>query len=58
VQDHSIVSLAAEIQRIRRMAKDGRLGVEGFRGATFTTSNIGSIGGGLLVRLFYHRWLG
>jgi 2-oxoisovalerate dehydrogenase E2 component (dihydrolipoyl transacylase) len=46
LQDHSIVSLAAEIRRISRIAKDGRLGVEDFKGATFTISNIGSIGGG------------
>jgi 2-oxoisovalerate dehydrogenase E2 component (dihydrolipoyl transacylase) len=46
VQNHSIVSLAAEIQRISRIAKDGRLGVEDFKNATFTISNIGSIGGG------------
>jgi 2-oxoisovalerate dehydrogenase E2 component (dihydrolipoyl transacylase) len=48
VQDHSIVSLAAEIQRISRIAKDGRLGVEDFKGATFAISNIGSIGGGIV----------
>jgi 2-oxoisovalerate dehydrogenase E2 component (dihydrolipoyl transacylase) len=41
-----MVSLAAEIQRISRIARDGRLGVEDFRGATFTIGNIGSIGGG------------
>lgn len=45
VQDHSIVSLTAEINRLSGLAKESRLGVDDFKGATFTISNIGSIGG-------------
>ncbi len=45
VQDHSVFSLAAETNRLSGLAKDGRLGVDDFKGATFTISNIGSIGG-------------
>lgn len=45
VQNHSIISLAAEINRLSSLAKNGQLGVDDFKGATFTVSNIGSIGG-------------
>jgi 2-oxoisovalerate dehydrogenase E2 component (dihydrolipoyl transacylase) len=45
VQNHSIISLAAEINRLTALAKEGRLAPSDMRGATFTISNIGSIGG-------------
>lgn len=45
VQSHSIVSLAAEINRLSKLAKSGRLGPDDFKHATFVVSNIGSIGG-------------
>ena len=45
VQNHSVSSLAVEIQRLSRLAQEGKLGVEDFKGATFVVSNIGSIGG-------------
>jgi 2-oxoisovalerate dehydrogenase E2 component (dihydrolipoyl transacylase) len=45
VQKHSIFSLAAEIKRLSSLAKEGRLAPDDFKGATFTISNIGSIGG-------------
>jgi 2-oxoisovalerate dehydrogenase E2 component (dihydrolipoyl transacylase) len=45
VQSKSIMSLAAEITRLSTLAKEGRLSVSDFQGATFTVSNIGSIGG-------------
>lgn len=48
VQTHSIISLAAEISRISRLAKDGKLGPNDFKGATFIISNIGSIGGSVV----------
>lgn len=48
VQNHSISSLATEIERLSRLAKDGKLGVSDFKGATFSVSNIGSIGGGVV----------
>jgi 2-oxoisovalerate dehydrogenase E2 component (dihydrolipoyl transacylase) len=45
VQNHSIVSIAAEIERLAALAKDGKLALSDLTGATFTISNIGSIGG-------------
>lgn len=45
VQNHSILSLAAEIKRLSILANEGRLAPSDFKGATFTVSNIGSIGG-------------
>ncbi|KAK5095936.1 hypothetical protein LTS08_007817 [Lithohypha guttulata] len=48
VQDHSVVSLAREIQRLADLGKAGKLAPEDFQGATFTVSNIGSIGGGVV----------
>lgn len=46
VQNHSILSLAAEIERLSNLAREGRLSPQEMKGATFTISNIGSIGGG------------
>ncbi|KAF2856245.1 hypothetical protein T440DRAFT_439098 [Plenodomus tracheiphilus IPT5] len=45
VQNHSIASLAIEIQRLSNLARDGKLTSADMTGATFTVSNIGSIGG-------------
>ncbi|KAL4808800.1 2-oxoacid dehydrogenases acyltransferase-domain-containing protein [Aspergillus unguis] len=45
VQGHSIISLDAEIKRLSALAKQGKLAPSDMRGATFTVSNIGSIGG-------------
>lgn len=45
VQNHSIASLSAEISRLANLARDGKLGNADLTGATFTVSNIGSIGG-------------
>lgn len=45
VQNHSIVSLAEEIQRLSGLARAGKLTSADLTGATFTVSNIGSIGG-------------
>jgi 2-oxoisovalerate dehydrogenase E2 component (dihydrolipoyl transacylase) len=45
VQDHSIPSLAQEITRLATLARNGRLTSADLTGATFTISNIGSIGG-------------
>jgi 2-oxoisovalerate dehydrogenase E2 component (dihydrolipoyl transacylase) len=46
VQARSIRSLAGETQRLGELAREGTLGLDEFKGATFTVSNIGSIGGG------------
>lgn len=45
VQNHSIASLAAEILRLSSLARAGKLTSADLTGATFTVSNIGSIGG-------------
>ncbi|KAH7096011.1 2-oxoacid dehydrogenases acyltransferase-domain-containing protein [Paraphoma chrysanthemicola] len=45
VQDHSIASLAHEITRLATLARAGKLTSADLTGATFTVSNIGSIGG-------------
>ncbi|KAH9865652.1 hypothetical protein J1614_009238, partial [Plenodomus biglobosus] len=45
VQNHSIASLSIEIQRLSGLARDGKLTSADMTGATFTISNIGSIGG-------------
>jgi 2-oxoisovalerate dehydrogenase E2 component (dihydrolipoyl transacylase) len=45
VQNHTIVSLAAEVERLGKLAKDGRLAPGDLTGATLMVSNIGSIGG-------------
>ncbi|WAO92388.1 Dihydrolipoamide acetyltransferase component of pyruvate dehydrogenase complex [Fusarium falciforme] len=45
VQGHSIISLAAEIERLSALARDGRLSPDSMKGATMLVSNIGSIGG-------------
>jgi 2-oxoisovalerate dehydrogenase E2 component (dihydrolipoyl transacylase) len=45
VQNHSIASLAEEITRLATLARNGKLSSADLTGATFTVSNIGSIGG-------------
>jgi 2-oxoisovalerate dehydrogenase E2 component (dihydrolipoyl transacylase) len=45
VQNHSIASLAQEITRLATLARNGKLTSADLTGATFTVSNIGSIGG-------------
>ncbi|KAK5047522.1 hypothetical protein LTR84_006619 [Exophiala bonariae] len=49
VQNHSVLSLAAEVKRISEIARAGKLRPEDFQGATFTVSNIGSVGAGCQV---------
>ncbi|KAJ5397053.1 hypothetical protein N7509_005166 [Penicillium cosmopolitanum] len=48
VQDRSIFSIAAEVKRLGALAKEGRLTPSDMSGATFTVSNIGSIGGSVV----------
>jgi 2-oxoisovalerate dehydrogenase E2 component (dihydrolipoyl transacylase) len=45
---HSVESLTVEILRLSELAKLGKLGNADLAGATFTVSNIGSIGGGVV----------
>lgn len=44
-QSHTIASLAVEINRLGNLARTGKLTSADITGATFTVSNIGSIGG-------------
>ncbi|KAJ6024480.1 hypothetical protein N7540_005277 [Penicillium herquei] len=48
VQNRSILSIAAELKRLSALAKEGRLAPSDMSGATFTVSNIGSIGGSVV----------
>ncbi|KAJ5756895.1 uncharacterized protein N7511_007077, partial [Penicillium nucicola] len=48
VQNLSIISIAAEIKRLSALAQEGRLSPSDMSGATFTVSNIGSIGGSVV----------
>ncbi|KAJ5585684.1 hypothetical protein N7450_005471 [Penicillium hetheringtonii] len=48
VQNRSILSIAAELRRLGALAKEGRLTPSDMSGATFTVSNIGSIGGSVV----------
>jgi 2-oxoisovalerate dehydrogenase E2 component (dihydrolipoyl transacylase) len=45
VQSHSIFSLAAEIHRLSAAARNNKLSTADLKGATFSVSNIGNIGG-------------
>jgi 2-oxoisovalerate dehydrogenase E2 component (dihydrolipoyl transacylase) len=49
VQSHTILSLGAEISRLASLARSGKLTSSDLAGATFTVSNIGSIGGGTVA---------
>ncbi|CAI7580064.1 unnamed protein product [Penicillium pancosmium] len=48
VQNRSILSIAAELKRLSTLAREGRLTPSDMSGATFTVSNIGSIGGSVV----------
>ncbi|KAF9891396.1 hypothetical protein FE257_004252 [Aspergillus nanangensis] len=48
VQNRSILSIAGEIKRLSDLAKQGKLTPGDMKGATFTVSNIGSIGGSVV----------
>jgi 2-oxoisovalerate dehydrogenase E2 component (dihydrolipoyl transacylase) len=45
VQNHSISSIAQEIQRLSTLARAGKLSSTDLSGATFTISSVGNIGG-------------
>ena len=41
----SIAQIAAELERVAEMGRDGELGLDDMKGGTFTISNLGAIGG-------------
>jgi 2-oxoisovalerate dehydrogenase E2 component (dihydrolipoyl transacylase) len=49
VQSRSIADLATELSRLSSLARENKLAPADFSGATFTISNIGSIGGGTVA---------
>jgi len=49
VQSHSILSLADELQRLSALARANKLSTSDLSGGTFTVSNIGSLGGGVVA---------
>ncbi|KAL5320107.1 hypothetical protein ACEPPN_013169 [Leptodophora sp. 'Broadleaf-Isolate-01'] len=58
VQNHSVTSLATEINRLSKLAKEGKLQVANFKDATFIISNIGSIGGGVVKPIIVSPMVG
>ena len=58
VQEHTIESLAAEIKRLSDLAHAGRLMADDFKDATFTISNIGSIGGDVVAPIIVAPMVG
>ncbi|KAI9716310.1 MAG: hypothetical protein M1828_000406 [Chrysothrix sp. TS-e1954] len=49
VQDLSISAVASEIARLAAQGRDGKLSNADLTGGTFTVSNVGSIGGGVVA---------
>jgi 2-oxoisovalerate dehydrogenase E2 component (dihydrolipoyl transacylase) len=49
VQDMTIVEIASKVQDLADRARNNKLAPSDFQGATFTMSNIGSIGGGVVA---------
>ena len=48
IQSLSIIDIAAEISRLSSLGRDGKLSSADLSGGTFTVSNVGSIGGGVV----------
>lgn len=49
VQDLSIAEIAAKMRQLSEAARNNKLAPGDFSGATFTVSNIGSVGGGVVA---------
>ena len=49
IQNMSVLEIAAEAQRLSALAREGKLSNTDFSGGTFTVSNVGSIGGGVVA---------
>ena len=55
VEGRSVLSVAAELQRLQRAASAGRLAPADLRGGTVTVSNIGSVGGTYVAPVIVDR---
>ena len=49
IESQSVASIAEQIKVISSKAREGKLGAKDLQGATFSVSNIGSIGGGVVA---------
>ena len=49
VESQTVASIAEQVKVISAKARDGKLGPKDLQGATFSVSNIGSIGGGVVA---------
>lgn len=49
VESQSVASIAEQIKAISTKAREGKLGAKDLQGPTFSVSNIGSIGGGVVA---------
>lgn len=58
VQSHSIISIAQEAIRLSILARDGKLKADDMTGGTFTVSNVGSIGGGVVAPVIVENQMG
>lgn len=58
VQSRSITSIAQEAVRLSTLARDSKLKAEDMTGGTFTVSNVGSIGGGVVAPVIVENQMG
>lgn len=58
VQNHSIASIAREAARLSSLAREGKLTADDMTGGTFTVSNIGSVGGGVVSPVIVEGQMG
>lgn len=58
VQNLSIAEIAAKLRQLSEAARTNKLTPSDFSGATFTISNIGSVGGGVVAPIISERQVG
>ena len=54
VGDKNIIQLSVELDRISQRARNGELGLDDFRGSSFTVTNLGGIGTGHFTPIIQH----
>ena len=54
VGDKNIIQLSVELDRISERARNGELGLDDFRGSSFTVTNLGGIGTGHFTPIIQH----